>query len=103
MSRYFKTRDPWVVAYPDFKERTKAFEQVQFHREAISQVKKALGAKCTFLSHVITNGKLSFIAYLNVNNKVKKISISEDVPSAFDLVADDYKKLKLALDEQSRS
>jgi hypothetical protein len=103
MSKFFKVRDPWVLMYPDVSNRQKAFEQVNFHREALKQVKASLGAKCTYLVHQMRNGKLSFKAYMLVGGKKKIISVSEGVPAVDDLTAEDYKKLKVALDEHTRS
>lgn len=102
MSKFFKTRDPWVQMYPEVSQRTKAFEQVNFHREALKQVKASLGPRCTFLTHEMGDGKLSFRAYLIVKGKKKIITVSEGVPTALDLKAEDYKKLKVVLDEQLR-
>ena len=94
MSKFFKTQNEWVKKYPNQKERTSALEQAEFHKVAITKVKKSLGKDCTFLAHTSTNGVIGFTAHFFTKGKKKIVDIEKGVPELKDLTAEHYAQVR---------
>jgi len=78
------------------KARIQLLNQMGFHNVAITEVKKRLGKNCTYLSHVVENGEISFKANLIVKEKSQTFLVTAN-KIAEDLVAEDYGNLNKVL------
>lgn len=84
--------------------------QMQFHINAISEIKNRVGNKCSFLSHLSSKKEIDsklepriyFLAHLNINGEVKKVRFDTGKSTADELIAEDYKALKDLIDEYNR-
>lgn len=98
-----KTPSNWQKRPYYIEEQVNIYGQINFHKTAINQVKKSLGKKCTFLSHLKeASGKPKFLAIIEVDGKLKKVRVDSTKDSFSDFVAEDYKALNELLHKYAR-
>jgi hypothetical protein len=80
------------------------YDQQVFHKAAINQVKKALGSKCTYLSHIKDEkGSVTVKAKLNINGKITTFNVNLGLTHPDDFTADTYKALNETLQKHLKS
>lgn len=105
-SKYFghpKAWDKSLVGYHHLKDLQQSFEQQNFHRVALKEVKRALGSHCKHLIHYKTTEGLFFKAKVIVKGELKTFNVDSEVKSAENLTAETYKNLKNVLESAIRS
>lgn len=82
---------------------TAASSQMGFHALAMKEIKNQLGKSCTYLSHVTEGGLIKFKANLIIKGEKKTLYINTEKANPSDLVPENYKDLKILLDEHITS
>jgi hypothetical protein len=86
--------------YRAVKEYNEVADQINFHKFAITDVKRRLGPTCSYLSHLVKKVKkddgtidaVYFIAHIIVKGQKRVVRVATDMES-HDLVAENYKAL----------
>jgi len=106
-SQYFKQPVNWQKSagfLSNLDLMQAEYDQQVFHKAAINQVKKALGSKCTYLSHIKDEkGSVTVKAKLNINGKITTFNVNLGLTHPDDFTADTYKALNETLQKHLKS
>lgn len=101
-SQFFGQPKNWgrgPAGFFKLKEMQGTYSQAEFHKVALTEVKKSLKGKCKHLIHVANPEGIQFRAKLKVNGVTKTINVDAEVKKASQLTADNYKALKDVLND----